>query len=51
MGGGAVGVEIMGELVYMNNQVQPDINGVIRKKRLGIVSHGDKILPNFVSKA
>ena len=51
MGAGPVGVEIVGELVYMNNQVQPDLNGVIRKKRLGIVGHSEKILPSFVTKA
>ncbi|CDW86381.1 pyridine nucleotide-disulphide oxidoreductase family protein [Stylonychia lemnae] len=51
VGAGPVGVEIIGELVHANNQIQPDLNGIIQKKRLGIVGHGEKVLPNFVPKA
>jgi len=50
VGGGAVGVEVAGELVHQN--LLKDGHGMVGlKKRIGIITRKDRLLPYFPTKA
>jgi pyruvate/2-oxoglutarate dehydrogenase complex dihydrolipoamide dehydrogenase (E3) component len=50
VGGGAVGVEVVGELVAANMELD-DAGMISLKKRIGIITRKDRLLPYFTPKA
>ena len=53
VGGGPVGVEVMGELVYLNNLAASNagIGEGFKKKKLTLMTRSRTLLPNFNEKA
>jgi NADH dehydrogenase FAD-containing subunit len=49
VGGGAVGVEVLGELVDMYKEVD-SYGGLVMRKRVGVITRNQRLLPYFAEK-